>query len=184
MMEIFDALGKFAIIVQVIMFCVFAWTTATLLIARKNIEQKMRLLERNEKNVQSRRQIAIVIGIGKNPLASVEKYLADNSLSEIPIISWISDGFLQTKDYTKAMAEINDLRSQALKLGVSEVLLFYAGPVDLAMFIGASYSDWVPIKVYAFSDAGTYEHRVTVGREAARLCTLTEELVKGLEGKL
>lgn len=183
-MDFFDALGKFASIVQIIMFCVFVWATITLLIARKNIEKRMRLIEKNEKNVQSKRSIAIVIGIGKNPIASVKKFLTDNNLAEVPIISWISDGFLQAKDYTKAMAEINDLRSQALKLGVSEVLLFYAGPVDLAMFIGASYSDWVPIKVYAFSDAGTYEQRVTLGRETARLCTLTDELVRGLEGKL
>ena len=183
-MDYFDILGKFANIVQILMFCVFVWATVTLLIARKNMEQRMRSLEIEEKDALSKRRIAIVIGIGKNPIASVEKFLADNKWSDIPIINWISEGFLQAKDYTKAMAEINDLRTQALKLGVSEVLLFYAGPVDLAMFIGASYSDWVPIKVYAFSDAGTYEHRITVGREAARLCTLTDELVKGLEGKL
>ncbi|MEI6103992.1 MAG: SAVED domain-containing protein [Methanothrix sp.] len=183
-MDLFDLLGKFANIVQLIMFCVFVWATVTLLIARKRIERKLNLLEKDEKSVRSKRRIAIVIGVGKNPLASVEKFLADNNLADIPIINWISDGFLQAGDYTAAMAEINDLRSQALKLGVSEVLLFYAGPIDLAMFIGASFSDWVPIRVYAFTDTGTYQHRVTVGREAARLCTMTDELVKGLEGKL
>jgi hypothetical protein len=69
-------------------------------------------------------------------------------------------------------------------LGVSEVLLFYAGPIDLAIFIGASFSDWVPVRVNSFSDAGTYEQRITLGRGPARLGTLTDELIKELEGQL
>ena len=181
-MDYYGSLSLLANIAAIISFCVFVWVTVTLFLAKKNVEKKLRFLEKSEKAGLSKRPAAIVIGIGKNPIASVEKFLADNGWVDIPTISWISDGFLQSRDYTKAMAEINDLRSQALNLGVSEVLLFYAGPVDLAMFVGASFSDWVPIKVYAFTDTGTYEPRVTLGREAARLCTISDELVSRLEG--
>ncbi len=46
-MDLFDLLGKFANIVQLIMFCVFVWATVTLLIARKRIERKLNLLEKD-----------------------------------------------------------------------------------------------------------------------------------------
>jgi len=85
-MDYFDILGKFANIVQILMFCVFVWATVTLLIARKNMEQRMRSLEIDEKDAESKRRIAIVIGIGKNPIASAEKFLADNKWTDIPII--------------------------------------------------------------------------------------------------
>jgi hypothetical protein len=183
-MDYYGSFGLLANIAAVVTFCVFVWVTVTLFLAKKKVEKKLRFLEKSEKTGLSKRPAAIVVGIGKNPIVSVEKFLEDNGWEDIPIISWIADGFLQPKDYTKAMAEINDLRSQALNLGVSEVLLFYAGPLDLATFIGSSFSDWVPINVYAFTDSGTYEYRFTLRREGARLCTVSDELVRGLEGKV
>ena len=183
-MDSFYTLGLLANIAQIITFTVFVWVTVTLFMAKKKIEQKMLSLESCEKNGLSKRPIAIAIGIGKDPTESVKNFLADKKWEDIPLIPYFFPGFLQANDYPEAIRKINDLRSQALKLGVSEVLLFYAGPIDLAIFIGASFSDWVPVRVYAFSDAGTYEQRIMLGREPARLGTLTDELIKELEGKL
>jgi hypothetical protein len=46
-----------------------------------------------------------------------------------------------------------------------------------------SFSDWVPVRIFSFTDAGTYEYRLTLGRQAARLVSIAEELPRGLEGK-
>jgi hypothetical protein len=51
------------------------------------------------------------------------------------------------------------------------------------MFVGSSFSDWVPVRIFSFTDAGTYEFRLTLGRQAARLVGMAEELPKELEGK-
>jgi hypothetical protein len=43
------------------------------------------------------------------------------------------------------------------------------------MFIGASFDNWVPVKVFAFTN-GTYEHRFTLEREAARIESMGEQV--------
>lgn len=180
-MDYYYAFSMLANIAAIISFCVLIWVTVQVYLSKKRIEKRMILLEKSDMGGLSRRPAAIVIGIGKNPLTSAKKFMDDCGWTDIPIIDWISEGFLQAKDYSKAMDKINDLRKQALELGVSEVLLFYAGPLDLAMHIGASFSDWVPIKVYAFTDTGTYEQRITLRRETAKSLTMGDELGRELE---
>ena len=46
------------------------------------------------------------------------------------------------------MLNINELKDQAMKAGATEVLLFYGGPVDLAIYVGARLQNWVPVKVF------------------------------------
>ena len=80
------------------------------------------------------------------------------------------------------MISINRLKDDAQKLAASEVLLFYAGPVELAVHTGASFGNWVPIKVFAFAkDKGTYEHKATLTRETARTATLSDQLARTLD---
>lgn len=148
------------------------WVVFTSWKDRRELKKKLLSLEKCEN--LSKRPVAIVIGIGKDPSESVKSFLADNKW-DIPLISWVSEGFLKSGDYPGAMANINALRKQALKMGVSEVLLFYAGPVDLSMFIGASFDNWVPVKVFAFAN-GTYEQRFTLEREAARMENVSEKI--------
>jgi hypothetical protein len=136
---------------------------------------RKRLLSLDKCESLSKRPIAIVIGIGKDPTESVKSFLADNKWADVPIISWVSEGFLKAEEYQTAMAQINSLRKQALKLGVSEVLLFYAGPVDLSFFVGASYDNWVPVQVFTFV-GGSYDYRFTLEREAARIETASEKI--------
>lgn len=148
------------------------WVVITTWKEKRELRKKLISLERCEG--LSKRPIAIVIGIGKDPSESVRSFLTDNKW-DIPLISWVSEGFLKPNEYPGAMANINALRKQALKMGVSEALLFYAGPVDLSMFIGASFDNWVPVKVFAFTN-GTYEHRFTLEREAARIESMGEQV--------
>jgi len=159
-------------------FALFIWAAAVMIRERRKLHKKLLSLETSEG--LSRRPVAIAIGIGKDPTDSARHFLADHGWSKIPVISWNAEGFLKPEAYPEAMAKINDLRKQALKLGVSEVLLFYAGPVDLGMFIGASFDNWVPVKIFAFSN-GTYEHRLTLEREASRMNPLVDEMARVAE---
>ena len=98
----------------------------------------------------SKRPLAIAIGIGKDLEASVGNYLKDQDW-DVQLISWKSgDTWLEPKDYPEVMVKINGLKDLAMKSGVTEVLLFYAGPIDLAIYIGTRLQNWVPVKVFNF----------------------------------
>lgn len=155
------------------------WAASSLYVAKRKWQKKISAMKSSE-NGLSNRPVAICIGIGKSPCASVKAFMEEKGW-EFPILSWVKEGFLQPEDYPGAMARINDLRKQALDLGVSEVQLFYAGPVDIGMFIGASFDNWVPVKVYAFIN-GTYQLRLVLERETARSSSLSDDLAKGIAG--
>ncbi|MFA6097019.1 MAG: hypothetical protein WC788_05320 [Candidatus Paceibacterota bacterium] len=155
------------------------WAASSLHFAKRKWQKKISAMKSLE-NGLSKRPVAICIGVGKSPCASVKAFLQEKKW-DIPILSWATEGFLKPEDYPGAMAKINSLRKQALDLGVSEALLFYAGPVDLAMFIGASFDNWVPVKVYAFAN-GTYELHLVLEREAARSSSLRDDLAKEIAG--
>jgi hypothetical protein len=80
------------------------------------------------------------------------------------------------------MIEINKLKDEAQKLGVSEALLFYAGLVDLAIHTGASFSNWVPIKVFAFDKTkGTYAYRFTMTTETTKMDSLADQMIRKIQ---
>lgn len=177
---LWEIIGKIYEITHIFGFALFIWAAVAMIRERRKLHKKLISLE-TAGNL-SKRPVAIAIGIGKDPTESAKHFLADHGWDKIPVINWNSEGFLKPEEYPVAMSHINDLRKQALKLGVSEVLLFYAGPVDLGMFIGASFDNWVPVKIFAFSN-GTYEHRLTLEREASRMNPLADELV-GAAGEM
>jgi len=156
------------------------WAASSLYFAKRKWQKKISAMKGQE-NGLSKRPVAICIGIGKSPCASVKAFMEEKGW-DFPILSWVKEGFLHPEDYPSAMAKINDLRKQALDLGASEVQLFYAGPVDIGMFIGASFDNWVPVKVYAFN--GTYELRLVLEREAARSSSLSDDLAEEIAGGL
>ncbi len=100
----------------------------------------------------------------------------------IKIIKYIFKDYLQPRDYWEAMAKINKLKDDAQELAATKILLFYAGPVELAVHTGTSFGNWVPIELYAFArDKGTYEHKATLTRETARTATLADQITRKLE---
>ena len=124
----------------------FAVALAAFLIWRDKRRLKRKMLSMDGTNEPSNRPIAIVIGIGNDPLAQVMKFLKDQNLENVEILDYIFSDYLQPRGYPDAMISINRLKDDAQKLAASEVLLFYAGPVDLAVHTGASFGNWVPIK--------------------------------------
>lgn len=159
----------------------FAVALAAILLWNKKRKLKRKMLSLEGSNGASKRSIAIVIGIGNDPLASVENFLKDQNINDIRIIKYIFPGHIQPNDYLNTMIEINKLKDDAQTLGVNEVLLFYAGLVDLAIHTGASFCNWVPIKVFAFDKIkGTYEFRFTLTTETSRMDSLADQISRKL----
>jgi hypothetical protein len=160
----------------------FAVALAAFMIWQDKRRLKRKMQSMDHSNEPSNRPIAIVIGIGNDPLAQVKNFLKDQSMENVEILDYIFPDYLQPRGYPDAMININRLKDDAQKLAASEVLLFYAGPVDLAVHTGASFGNWVPIKVFAFAkDKGTYEHRATLTKETARTASLSDQLARTLD---
>ena len=149
---------------------------------KRELKRRIVSIDGNEVGL-SKNPIAIIIGVNKDLKASATNYLKDHGWGDVPVISWKSDGWLKPKDYLEAMININKLKDQAMKVGASEVLLFYAGPLDLAIYIGTRLQNWVPVRVFQHAGkAGQeiYLQNITLEKDAARMETLTEQLVKKL----
>lgn len=160
----------------------FAVAVAAIYLWHDKRTLKRKVLSLEGSNDSSKRPIAIVIGIGNDPLAQVEDFLKDQKIGYIKIIKYIFKDYLQPRDYWDAMAKINKLKDDAQELAATKILLFYAGPVELAVHTGTSFGNWVPIELYAFArDKGTYEHKATLTRETARTATLADQITRKLE---
>jgi hypothetical protein len=174
--EIVSLMASFASLAA---FSLFLYFSLTLRRQKKELSRRIVTQEGGEVGL-SKRPIAMAIGIGKDLEASVSNYLKDHDWGDVPLFSWKSGGnWLEPKDYPEAMVKINELKDLALKGGVTEVLLFYAGPIDLAIYIGSRLQNWVPVKVFNF-EKGTYRHNLTLEKESAGMEPLTEQLVKKL----
>ncbi len=178
--EIVSLMASFA---SLMAFFLFLWFSLALWRQKRELKRRIVSMDGNEVGL-SKRPIAIVIGIGKDLNASVNGYLKDHGWGDVPVISWKSKGgWLEPKDYPEAIVNINELKNHAMKLGATEVLLFYGGPLDLGIYIGARLQNWVPVKV--FQHAGKtgeemYLHSITLEKDAAGMEALTEQLAKKL----
>jgi len=61
------------------------------------------------------------------------------------------------------------LKNELSLEGITEVHLFYAGPVALGIMLGGLFHNWVPVKVYHLNSlTGQYEFWGVIG--AAPMC--------------
>ncbi len=112
------------------------------------------------------RPIALAIGLGGSIQGAVMKYLYDNDL-RIPVTEYSVEGYIPDTEFDKIIGEFNAIKTQISEQGATEVHLFYRGPVTLAMALGAILSNWVPLKVYAFSE-GTYCMQISFDKRMVR----------------
>ena len=178
--EIVSLLASFASLAAFFLFLWFAFG-----LWRQKRELKRRICSLDGKDVGlSKRPIDIVIGIGKDLNAAVNAYLKDHDWVDVPVISWKSgSGWLEPKDYPEATININELKNQAMKIEATEVLLFYGGPLDLAIYLGSRLQNWMPVKVFQLAGKKgeeIYLHNITLEKAAARNGTITEQLAKKL----
>jgi hypothetical protein len=112
------------------------------------------------------RPIALALGLGGSVQGAVMKWLYDHEL-QMPVRDYSVEGFIRKEKFGDIIQEFNTIKTELTQQGVTEVHLFYKGPVTLAMALGSILSNWVPLKVYAFSE-GSYSLQITFDRRTVR----------------
>jgi len=178
--EIISLAASFASIAA---FSIFLWFNLDLWRQKRELARRI-VATKGDDGELTERPIAIVIGAGKDMIATVNVFLKDQGWEDVPVISWKSGSkWLKPEDYPEAIININELKDQAMKVGSTEVLLFYGGPIDLAIYLGARLQNWVPVKVFQLAGKTgeeIYLHNITLEKDAAGMERVTEQLVKKL----
>jgi len=110
--------------------------------------------------------IALAIGLGGGIQGAVMKWLYDHDL-QMPVRDYSIEGFVAQEKFGEIITEFNKIKAELTQQGVTEVHLFYKGPVTLAMALGSVFSNWVPLRVYAFAD-GSYSLQITFDKKTVR----------------
>jgi hypothetical protein len=122
---------------------------------------------------QSARPVVMAIGLGGSIEGQVNQYLKANNQS-MAIYPYTREGLVSEEQFKQILRDLLQLKQKLTNVGVTEVHLFYRGPVTLAMGIGAILHNWVPIKVYDFK-GGTY-HPVDLPLAKESLLSLLEKV--------
>lgn len=110
--------------------------------------------------------IALAIGLGGSIQGAVMKCLYDHEL-QMPVKDYSIDGFITDAQFEEIIRDFNTVKAELTQQGVTEVHLFYKGPVTLAMALGSIFSNWVPLKVYSFAEGG-YRLQIRFDRRTVR----------------
>lgn len=107
---------------------------------------------------------ALAIGINGDIIGQVRPYLDGNGLSDVQIENYPIEGFLPADQYYNVLRDISKIKERLTTAGVTDVLVFYKGPVSLAMGIGSILDNWVPVKIYEYTK-GTYHLNFVLDKE-------------------
>jgi hypothetical protein len=142
-----DWLGLTANIMQIISFIPFAVGGVYFFIKGRQLERRLRQLA----TTPTSRPVALAIGLGASDEGVVRQQLKDDGL-QMEVIPVTHEGFVKAPDYPRILRELKELKSRLSDTGVTEVNIYYQGPVTFAMALGAMFDNWVPVKIYAFRD--------------------------------
>lgn len=167
-----DILDKIATAAQIITFVVF--TGGVVLLLTRSARYKRRIKKALEKGKGFEVALAVSLKQGESIRGHVEAFLKEKGI-EMEIAEINANGVsLNTLPELrkKFIAEKRWLTSR----GVSEVHLFYEGPVATAFFLADVLNNWVPVYVYHFNREGGYECWGLLTESLERMAT--EELVR------
>jgi hypothetical protein len=143
-----EILGWMANLIQI---GAFLFTIAVLWRTRQRLK---RYLE-GQKSSTTANPIALAVGIGENIEGHVRRF-AETATPPLKLHTYYRTGNLSSLEFYTVLGDLLEIRQQFTDLGVTEVHLFYRGPVTLAAGIGAIFDNWVPVKLYGFRN-GAYE---------------------------
>ena len=155
-------------------FTIFGWFIGLFWFLRTAIRYKKRKRLLNFAP-SSEGRVAISIGIGGaiNPKESVRKFLKKN-FPDVPLVmSYSKQGNFSGKELLKIFEEIKlDFFDLMKKGDITEILLFYGGPVTMMAPIGAIVDNWVPVKLFGRDNEGRYVFHFTLNRELVKAIPL------------
>lgn len=167
-----DALNKTSTIAQLITFIVFM-AGAGLLLTR-TIRYKRRIKKTLNAGKGLRIALAVSLKPGENVRGHVEMFLKEKGL--LMDISEIDANGVSLNTTSELRRNFIAKKRELSEKGVSEVHLFYEGPVAAAFFLADVLNNWVPVYVYHFSREGSYECWGLLTESLERMAT--EELVR------
>ena len=114
-------------------------------------------------------RIAVSIGIGTNLERAVSKFLKEK-FPDVPLVmSYSKQGDFSGKDLLKIFEKIKLNFFDLMQRGdISEILLFYGGPVTVMAPIGAIVDNWVPVRLFGRDNEGKYVFHFTLNRELVK----------------
>ena len=114
-------------------------------------------MQEMEKMVTAR-PMALAIGVaGTDISGQVEQYLESVGM-KMEVRKYTKAGGVTQKNIHNMLNEILQIKSRMTQEGVTEVHLFLACPLVLAVAVGAILDNWVPVKVYHLNrERGRYE---------------------------
>jgi hypothetical protein len=121
------------------------------------------------------RPAVLALGLGTDISGRVKEFLRQKgepltSLADRVISRYMrapeGEKFVPREDLPKVIADLHELRKELDARNITELFLFYYGPISLAVAIGRVFSNWVPIKVYNFSQ-GKYELDMVIGKDGS-----------------
>ncbi len=114
-------------------------------------------------------RVAISVGVGVNPEKAVHDFLRKN-FPDVPlVITYSKLGNFSGKELLKIFEEIKADFFDLMERGdISEILLFYGGPVTIMAPIGSIVDNWVPVKLFGRNNEGKYVFHFTLNRELVK----------------
>lgn len=149
-----EHIGNIANIFQIISFIPLLFTAWLFLSRARRYKRKIKELEKTT----SEKPKALAIGlVGTDISGQVKQFLQSKSLN-IEIESYHRPTGVTQSNIQSVLQDIHQLKRKMTEEGVTEVHLFLACPLVIAVEAGAILSDWVPVKVYHLNrESGTYE---------------------------
>jgi hypothetical protein len=142
----------------------------TLYLWMRDRHRYQRLIQKIRNPEAAKGAVAVAFGIGVPVKAEVEKYLKDNFQDKIPLsLIYEKRGFFSREDLLIIHDDIKDKMNKLMETGqVTEVHLFYGGPIFLAAALGAMVDNWRQVHWYSHSDKTGYEYAFTLDNQAIK----------------
>jgi len=147
---------------------------AVLVSTRRRLTRWMEMQQR----ASGRAPAALAVGLAGGIRGQVEQYLKMQGM-EMPLADLDHPEFIPMNRYPVLIRDLLKKKNELTETGVTELHLFYKGPVSFAAGMGAVFDNWVPVHVYEFKD-GTYHRALTIEKESVR-GLLPETLAEGEE---
>jgi hypothetical protein len=124
-------------------------------------------LRRMERRLSSR-PVALAIGLGTDISGNVERFLDENNVL-IPLESYHrkappGSNVVPIEAFPEVASDLKKIKDGMITQGVTELHLFYRGPVSFSVALGTIFRNWVPIKTYNFHD-GTYRLEALIDKD-------------------
>lgn len=159
--DVWNVLQSIGNVVGVLSFIIFLVSAFLLWNERRQYKRRLDLLPNT---LGQGRPAALAVGIGSSVKGQVEQFIKQQNL-QVPVIDEITrTGMVEQKDIPGVLNEFLEMKSRLTEAGVTELHLFYKGPVTIAAAIGAMVDNWVPTIAYSFNH-GTYTQDLVISKQ-------------------